>query len=427
MMKNVNAQKLGRDKMEIKEQKKCRICFSKKLYKFVDLGNMPIPNGFLKENQLTKDEKKYPLACYFCEDCGLVQLTHVVNPKIMFSHYVYVPSGARVMLNNFNNLANEARKQVSLNSKSLVCDIGSNDGSLLKAFKPYGVRVLGIDPAKNLAKLAIKNGIPTEAVLFNEKNTDKIIKKWGRADVVTATNVIAHIDDLHEVFKSLKNLLKTNGVFITEFPYLLDLIEKNQFDTIYHEHLSYFSLKPWQKIAGEYGFEITSIQRLSIHGGSIRIFHKKKEKIKLKKSRVLNYLINLEEQRGLYVRKTYDDFTKRLQKIKNDLNFKLNNIKKSGKKIVGYGAPAKGNVLTHFFDIGKDVLDYIVDSTPYKQGLFTPGKHIPIFSEQQIDNNKPDYLLILAWNFANEIISKNRKFKRRGGKFIIPIPEVKII
>lgn len=412
---------------EIRKVEKCRICESKNLHKFLDLGSMPIPNGFLKQESLNIKEKKYPLACFFCNSCGFVQLTHVVNPKIMFTNYVYIPSGARVMMNNFSNLANQVSKKLKNIKKSLVVDIGSNDGSLLKFFKSYNAKVLGIDPAKNLAKIATKNGIPTEALLFNEKNAKKIVKKWGKATAITATNVIAHIDDLHEVFKSVDLMLDDEGIFVTEFPYLLDLVEKNQFDTIYHEHLSYFSLKPWNLLVEKFGFEIIGVRRLLIHGGSIRIMHKRKNGKKTTKNKTLEYLISLEEDRGLYKIKTYENFAKRLEKIKTELKNLLYKIKKDKKKIIGHGAPAKGNVLMHYFDIGKETLDYIVDSTPYKQGLFTPEKHVPIYSDEKLKTDEADYSLILAWNFSDEIMSKHRGFKKRGGKFIIPIPEVKII
>jgi len=412
---------------DCKLQNNCRICHSKRLYKFLDLGSMPIPNGFLKKEQLNKREKKYDLACCFCEKCGLVQLSNVVNPELMFKNYVYIPSTAKVMMNNFSNLAYQIYQRIRLNDKSLVIDIGSNDGSLLTFFKGFGCRVLGIDPAENLAKVAELNGVPTEIKLFGTRTAKTIARKYGKADVITATNVIAHIDNLHQVFQGIIHLLSKDGLFITEFPYLLDLMTKNQFDTIYHEHLSYFSLKPWKTLVESYGFEIVGAERRQIHGGSIRLIHQRKRAKGKRSTKVVDYLISLEEERGLYNKKSYDKFAKRISNLKVGLNGLLASLKIKRKKIVGYGAAAKGNVLTNFFGIGPKLLDYIVDSTSYKQGLYTPGKHIPVYPESRLLIDMPDYALILAWNFSDEIIEKQKTFRKKGGKFIIPIPKIKIV
>lgn len=406
---------------------KCRICKSSKLIRFLDLGKMPIPNGFLTADGLNKPEKSYELASIFCPNCSLVQLSKVVNPEIMFSNYVYVTSVSKSMLNNFAQLSFYAHKNLNINSKSLVVDIGSNDGSLLKFFKSYEAKVLGVDPAENLAKVAINDGVPTEIGLFNPLLARKIVKKYGQADLITATNVIAHIDNLDELFESIKILLKKDGAFITEFPYILDLISKNQFDTIYHEHLSYFGLNSWNYFIERQGFQISDVSRLLIHGGSIRTVHKFKNGSLAKKSKNVSYLLDLEAKKGLLEKKAYEQFADRVIALKYELNLKLNKIKKEGKRIVGLGAPAKGNVLTSFFDIGPEVLDYIIDSTPLKQGLYTPKKHIPIYSDERILKDQPDYALILAWNFKEEIMRKHGLFKKRGGKFIIPIPDVTII
>ncbi|MDO8487500.1 MAG: class I SAM-dependent methyltransferase [Candidatus Curtissbacteria bacterium] len=414
-------------KKAYRDVEKCRICHSRRLFKFLDLGSMPIPNGFLERDKLKTSEQKFELACLFCEDCCLVQLSIVVNPALMFKNYVYIPSMAKVMMNNFGNLAFQIYKEFKLNKSSLVVDIGSNDGSLLTFFKNFEVKVLGIDPAKNLAKLAEMKGIPTEVKFFNARNAKQIVKKYGKADVITATNVIAHIDNLHQVFEGVASLLAKDGVFVTEFPYLVDLIKKNEFDTIYHEHLSYFSLKPWIKLISLYGFEIIGVQRLLIHGGSIRLIHRKKSRKSNKALNTVKYLLSVEENQGLYSTKALIDFARRIENLKVELMELLTDLKKKRKKIIGYGAAAKGNVLTNYFGIGTNILDYIVDSTPYKQGLFTPGVHIPVYGESRIAKDRPDYILILAWNFADEIIEKEREFKKNGGKFIIPIPKIKIV
>lgn len=405
----------------------CRICKSKELTKFLDLGKMPIPNGFLKAADLKKPEPQYELACLYCQNCSLVQLSEIVNPESMFEDYVYVTSASKSMLNNFASLAFYGQKKLNINKSSFVIDIGSNDGSLLKFFKNQGNRVLGIDPAKNLAKVAISEGIPTQVGLLNPSMARKIVKKYGQADLITATNVIAHINDLDEVFASLKILLKKDGAFITEFPYVLDLMAKNQFDTIYHEHLSYFGLTSWNYFVKKQGFRIVDVFRLPIHGGSIRTVHKFADIKSLKLNKTVSYLINLESQHGLSDKKTYEDFSNRISKLKTELSDLLKKLKKQRKRIIGLGAPAKGNVLTSFFDIGPETLDYIVDSTPLKHGLFTPKKHIPIYNEEKVLLDQPDYALILAWNFKEEIMRKHKLFKKQGGKFIIPIPNVIII
>ena len=406
---------------------KCRICGSRELFKFLNLGLMPIPNGFLKIEDTNKPEDKYELSCLSCENCGLVQLTNMVNPNLMFKNYVYVPSESKTMMNNFSNLSHQIFSTSKLGKKSLVVDIGSNDGSLLSFFKNYGTKILGVDPAENLAKIAELKGIPTEIKLFNLKNAKLIKNKHGEADVITATNVIAHVDNLHDFFEGVSYLLREKGIFVTEFPYFLELIRRNEFDTIYHEHLSYFSLKPWIKLVESNGFEIVNARKLEIHGGSLRLIHKKKGSKNLNAKNTVNHLISLEEHYNIYDRNTLGDFANKVEALKIELTTLLKNLKRKRKKIVGYGAAAKGNILTNYFDIGPETLDYIVDSTPYKQGLFTPGKHISVYEENRLTIDKPDYALILAWNFADEIIEKEKDFRKNGGKFIIPIPDVRII
>lgn len=412
---------------DVKQIKKCRICKSVKLYRFLDLGTMPIPNGFLKKEDLKKIENKYELACHICENCGLVHLTNVVSPEIMFSNYLYVTAQAKSMLNNLTHLAYQTYKDFKLDKSSLVCDIGSNDGSLLSLFKNLDTRVVGIDPAKNLAKTASENGIPTEAKLFGLKTAKIIKEKYGPAKVITALNVIAHIDNLHDVLSGVSHFLSEDGYFITEFPYFLDLMKNSEFDTIYHEHLSYFSLKPWLHLISKYDFEIVGIQRRRIHGGSIRIIHQRKGLKKNTTKKTVDYLLSLEERSGLYDKQTCIEFALEVMNLKTELLKLLKDLKKQKKRIVGYGAAAKGNVLTNFFGIDTAILDYIIDSTPLKLGLYTPGMHIPIKPEEKLLSDMPDFTLILAWNFADEIMEKQREYAKNGGKFIIPIPKIRII
>lgn len=408
--------------------KKCRICGFNKLLDVIDLGQQPIPNGFLKKEELTKKEPKYDLSVCFCPNCSLMQLKYLVNPKIMFKNYLYIPSASKTRVHYFEQMAEEVVNIGSLKENSLVVDVGSNDGSLLLCFKNIGMKTLGIDPAENLVKIANLNGIETILGYFDSKLAKKTVKKYGNAKVITATNVIAHIQNLHEVIKGGEILLDDDGIFVMHFPYSYDLIKDNLFDTIYHEHLSYFSVKSLLALEKDSSLEIFDIHKSDLDGGSLRVFWKKRKNNKLKiKSDVINKFINEEKKFGLHSIETYKKFEERVENLKRNTLLKLKNLKSKKKQIVGYGAAAKANVLLNYFNINNKVIDYIVDSTPYKQGLFTPGAHIPIFSEDKIYETNPDYVLIFAWNFSKEIMDKNRKYKKNGGKFILVEPDFKII
>lgn len=415
-------------KAEVVKVEKCRICKSKDLFDVIDLSEQPIPNGFLSREQLSNKEKKYPLAVVFCENCSLMQLKYLVKPDVMFDNYLYIPSASKTRVEHFKGIAEEVSTIVKLRPESLVIDIGSNDGSLLVAFKNLGVRVLGIDPAQNLVTVSALKGVETVMGYFDSEVAKKVVSKYGQAKVMTATNVIAHIQNLHEVLKGADLLLEKDGIFMMQFPYSLDLIEKNLFDTIYHEHLSYFSVKSLLYLAESSKLEIFNIKKSELDGGSLKVFWKKKENKSHKvQNKNIEDILKEEEEYGLYDRKIYIEFAKRVEKLKEISVEKLRKLKKKKKNIVGYGAAAKANVLLNYFGIDNKIFDYIVDSTPYKQGLFTPGTHIPIYSEDKIYETKPDYLVIFAWNFKKEIMSKNKKFKNEGGKFILIEPSFKIV
>lgn len=415
-------------KDNLKRIVKCRICNSKNLVDVIDLTDQPIPNGFLTKEQLKIKEEKYPLAVCFCNNCSLMQLRYLVNAKVMFDNYLYIPSASKTRIEHFKGLAEEIKELTRFNEKSLIVDVGSNDGSMLIQFKNLGARTLGIDPAENLVKVAALSGIETVNSYFDSKVAAKISKKYGKAKAILATNVIAHINNLHEVIKGGEILLEDDGVFLMQFPYSLDLIEKNLFDTIYHEHLSYFSVKSLLVLAEKSKLEIFNIEKSELDGGSLKVYWKKKTDKKRKiNSSVIKKILKEEEDFGLYDIKTYERFAKRVEKLKTEVVKKLKDLKKKNKTIVGYGAAAKANVLLNYFGIDKKTIDYLVDSTPYKQGRFTPGSHIPIYSEDKIYETNPDYVIIFAWNFAKEIMDKNKKFKEKGGKFIFVEPELKII
>ena len=407
--------------------RKCRNCGSEKIYEFLYLGSMPLPNGFIPEEKLAGKEAKYELAAGVCRNCSLMQLTDVVDPKIMFKNYVYIPSTSNTRLANFRGIVEELIKLNSPEPHSLAVDIGSNDGSLLLEFKKRGVATLGIDPAENLSKVAELKGIRTVNAYFSKTLAEKLIKTEGRAHYITATNVIAHIDNLHDFFTGISILLRKDGLLLCEFPYVVDLLQKNLFDTVYQEHLSYFSVKPLIQVLHKHDLKICDIRRTTIDGGALRLIISGKEAVFSENSAEINKLLNLEKRLGLDRLDVYKNFGKKVRNLKKEIIRTLKQLKKKGKTIAGYGAAARGNILMNYCNIGRNELEFIVDSTPYKQGLYTPGTKIRIYPEEEMLRRKPDYVLILAWNFAEEIIAKQKKYQSKGGKFIIPVPYVQVI
>ncbi len=406
--------------------KQCRLCKSNELKLFLSLGRTPLANSFLEEKQLEQPEEFYPLNVCFCKSCGFVQLAEVVPPEKMFKNYIYVTSTSSEALEHYKNLVNDVMEKFKLPKNSLVVEFASNDGTLLKNFKKFEIRVLGVEPAENIAPIAEASGIETINDFFNQKVAKNIVESKGKAIMIIGTNVFAHIDNLDEIMKSFQILLDDDGVIIIESPYLVDFFEKTEYDTIYHEHVSYLSLIPLVKFFGMYGFKIFDVKRTNIHGGSIRIFASGINS-KFKETKNLSELLSLEKNLGLDTIKQYLDFALNVQKSRVKLLELLYKLKLDGKKIIGYGAAAKGNTLLNYCNIGADILDYVADKSPLKQGKYTPGTNIPVVHQDRILENRQDYMLILAWNFAEEIMKEQHKFKERGGKFIIPIPEAKII
>jgi len=411
------------DDMNINE---CRICNNKDLKKILSLGTQPLANSFLTKEDLEKEEKTFPLEMSSCPSCKLLQLTYVVPPEIMFKNYVYVSSTTDTFKIHFFELAEELTQMLGLNKESLAVDIGSNDGVLLKGFQSFGVRTVGVEPATNVAKIAEQNGVETINDFFNGKIVGKIIKEKGHADVVTAANVFAHVNDIHDFVKNVKLLLKENGIFVIEVPYLLDMLEKMTFDTIYHEHLSYFTVTPLVKFFNKFGMGIFKIKKVDSHGGSLRIFVKN-QSVKFYIDESVNRFLENEKKIGVGDSALYENFAQRVLDVKSTLLNFLQKIKDEGKSIAAYGAPAKGNTLLNFCGIGQKHIDYVIDDNPLKQDLFTPGTHIPVVDSSILDKNRPDFVLILAWNFAEEILAKNKKYRDEGVKFIIPLPEPVIV
>ena len=402
----------------------CRQCSSKDLSLAIKLNPTPLANNYLKDLNNSSENEVFPLDVFFCNHCKHLQLLHVVDPKILYKNYVYVSGTSPVFVNHFKKYAQNLFE--SYVKDGLVIDIGSNDGTLLKEFKALGYSVLGIEPAKNIAEEAQKEGIETVVDFFSTKVAESIKSAYGKANVITANNVFAHIDNPINFLKGIKKLLSEDkGIFVFEVSYLKDVIENTFFDTIYHEHLDYHTLLPLKGLLERSGFEVIDANCIDTHGGSLRVISQLKGAVN-QISPSVNKLIEIEKKLGLHSLSTFLTFSEKIQKTGKKLKAVLNDIKSQGKTIVGYGAPAKATTLLHQFDIGIETLDFIVDDSKWKQFLFLPGKKIPIYPKEYIFTKKPDYVLILAWNFSSSIIKNNQEFKSNGGKFIIPLPNVEI-
>ncbi|MBI4009976.1 MAG: class I SAM-dependent methyltransferase [Candidatus Aenigmarchaeota archaeon] len=400
----------------------CRICNNDNLIKFLSLGQTPLANSFLEKEDLNKKEDTYPLEVGFCPNCKLVQLYYVVPPGMMFTNYLYVSSTSDTFKLHFSKMAEELSNLMKLDVNSLAVDIGSNDGVLLKGFQKFGVRTVGVEPATNIAEIAKKNGIDTINDFFNDSVTDQILSSKGHADVITANNVFAHTDAIKRIIYNVKRLLKDDGIFVIEVAYLVDMLQKMTFDIIYHEHLFYYSLAPLDYLFNQQGMQIFDVQRIPTHGGSLRVFVKKLESSKpVEKS--VSEILGKEKEMGIHELRIYENFANRVYEAKEQLVKLIKGLKNQGKAIAGYGAPAKSTTLLNFCGLGRGFIDYIVDENNLKQGLYTPGTHIPITPPSMLDKRRPDYILILAWNFAEEILNKTKKYKDDGIKFIIPLPE----
>lgn len=405
--------------------KNCRFC-NKPLNKvFVDLGKSPLANSFLKSNEFD-NEKFYPLCVYACENCLLVQLEEIESPKNIFSEYVYFSSYSYSWLQHAKEYVEMIVSRFPITRNNLIIEIASNDGYLLQFFKEKDINVLGIEPASNVAQVAIEKNIETLIDFFNTQLATKLTECSKHADLIICNNVLAHVPNLNDFINGLKILLNSNGIITIEVPHLLQLIKYNQFDTIYHEHFSYFSLYTLKKIFSFHGLVIFDVDELSTHGGSIRLYITHNNNQNFIENKKVDLLIHKEKEFGLDNIKTYTDFSKNILKIKSELLNFLHDAKKSGKKVVGYGAPAKGNTLLNYCGIDRTLLDFTVDLNPHKQDLFLPGTHIPILSTDYIATAKPDYVLILPWNLKEEIMTQLSYIKNWQGKFVIPIPSLTI-
>ena len=404
---------------------KCLGCAGDLPDAFLDLGEMPLANSYIKAGDESKEEISYKLAVAYCPRCHLVQITHRVSPEDLFGNYLYFSSFSDAFLKHSQEMADTLINRFALDSSSLVMEIGSNDGYLLEFFQRKGVPVLGIEPAKNIAKVANGKGIRTLDVFFGIGQVKEILSVSGQADVIIGNNVLAHVPLINELMSAVNLCLKPNGCAVFEFPYLRDLLENTEFDTIYHEHVFYYSLNAIKALAQRAGLEMYDADRQGVHGGSLRVFLQKGQKYEVTERARL--MLAEEQKYGITDAGIYQRFASRVVELKRELRDLLGGLKKSGKTIAAYGAAAKGNTLLNYLGIDNKTIDFVVDRSTYKQGMLLPGTKIPILHQDELMKKQPDYTLILAWNFAQEIMEQQSQYHSKGGKFIIPVPKPRVI
>ncbi|MDD1690303.1 MAG: class I SAM-dependent methyltransferase [Methanoregula sp.] len=404
----------------------CRSCGSDALKPIISLGDQPLANALRTEKDLPIPQKKYPLELVFCPNCSLVQITETVNPEELFSEYLYFSSYSDTMLRHAQSLSARITEKYHLSNDSLVIEIASNDGYLLQYFKKGGIPVLGIDPAKNIVKVAEEKGIPTKCAFFNLETARELRNEGKTGDILLGLNVLAHLADLSGFIEGVKILLKENGTAVFEVPYVRDMITRNEFDTIYHEHLYYYSLISLRNLFKNHNLEIVDAEQVPVHGGSLRVFVQH-HKASIHPSTRLESLLAEEYEVGLDKLRYYEEFGREVTHLKADTLTLLAELKSRGKTIVAYGAAAKGSTLLNYYGITKETIDYIGDRSPYKQGKYLPGTQIPIVSPDTIAETKPDYIFILPWNLKDEIMDQLKYIKGWGGHYIIPIPRIQVI
>jgi SAM-dependent methyltransferase len=412
-------------KSKINRRTTCRMCGSSDLTLVYQLAPTPIGDAYVTAEQLDLPQEKYPIDMFLCHNCGLVQLLDIIEPEVLYGNYIYMSSSSPEMQAHFPKYADEVIERIKPVPEALVVDIGSNDGSLLRHFKKAGLRVLGVEPASEIARTATANGVKTIPGFFTPVLALRIRQEYGPASIITANNVFANIDDLYSLTEGIKSLLAPEGVFIFESFYLADVIENKVFDFIYHEHLSAFSVAPVQSFFQHMGMQLIHVQRIPTKGGSLRYT------VQLATgsrgvSPSVESMLDFEERIGLYISEKYKEFLMEIGRLKHITLTNLKKLKSDGHSIAGYGASITGTTLIYHFNIG-EYLDYLIDDNPAKQGRFSPGLHIPVYDPKLLYERKPDYVVILAWRFAEQIMRKQQEFLNQGGIFIIPLPEFRIV
>jgi SAM-dependent methyltransferase len=402
------------------------MCGGPNLDTFLDLGFTPPADQFLRPDQMSEPETYYPLRVFSCRDCGLAQLDHVVSPEVLYRHdYPYESSTTKFGRLHWDEFAKTVTQRLGLSGDSLVIDVGSNVGVLLDAFRHYGSRVLGIDPASNIVRLAEKRGIETLDEFFGHPVAVKVAAKYGKASLITATNVFAHVNDLRDFLGGVDHLLTPRGAFIFEAPYFGNLLNHVEFDTIYHEHLSYLALEPVMRFLERFNMEVFDVQERDIHGGSFRVFIARKGTYPVEPA--VTSFLDRELKLKLRDPATLKKFATAVEDNRRSLMELLHTLKKEGKRIAGVSAPAKGMTLLNYCRIGPELLEFVTEKSTLKIGRFTPGTHIPVVSDDALVNENIDYALLLAWNFAEEIMGNLKEFRARGGKFIVPVPVPRVV
>ena len=405
---------------------RCRSCERGDLRPILSLGRTPLANALLTAEQLREPEATFPLDLVFCPACALVQITETVPPEVLFREYAYLSSFSDTVVQNAEGIVRRLIGLEGLGSESLAVEIASNDGYLLQHYHHKGIPVLGIEPAANIARVARdERGIPTVCEFFGAQLAAELVASGRAADVVHGNNVLAHVADLNGVVRGIATVLKPRGVAVIEVPYVKDLIDHCEFDTIYHEHLCYFSLTALDRLFRRHGLVIRDVERIPIHGGTLRIFASRAEWAI--PGEAVKSLLAEEAAWGVDREEFYRGFGAKVERLRASLLELLGGLKAQGRRIAAYGASAKGSTLLNFFGIGADTLEFVVDRSTVKQGRYTPGTHLPILAPERLLELRPDYLLLLTWNFADEILAQQQAFRDQGGRFIIPIPECRVV
>lgn len=404
----------------------CRACGSRQTSLVLSLGTTPLANSLLTADQLNQPELRYPLDLVFCHNCSLVQITETVPPEILFRDYVYFSSFSDTVLENARAIAQRMIAELKLDARSLAIEVASNDGYLLQHYVQAGVPVLGIEPARNIAKVATERGIPTLCEFFGDDLGQQLAAQGQQADVLHANNVFAHVADTNGFVEGIRHVLKPNGVAVIEAPYLKDTIDHTEFDQIYHEHLCYFSLTAVDGLMRQHDLFVWDVEHLPIHGGTLRYFVRLLSGGMAARPAVTQ-LLSEEATWGVNQLQFYRGFGRKVEQLRQNLLELLRELKANGKRIAVYGASAKGSTLMNYFGIGADLLDYVVDRSVAKQGKFTPGTHLPIYPPTRLLEDMPDYVLNLSWNFTDEILQQQAEYRARGGKFIVPIPQLNVL